>query len=72
VGQELESGNFIAGTVDFAAPTEPISSADAAKVRRGRCQLPTVGGTIAHLPSTSLVATSGSPGSKWRMFLPSV
>ncbi|MCT0203477.1 phosphate ABC transporter substrate-binding protein PstS [Synechococcus sp. CS-602] len=47
VGSGAGVRQFIAGTVDFAATDEPISSADAAKVRRGVVQLPTVGGTIA-------------------------
>jgi len=38
---------FIAGTVDFAASDEPISSKDASKVKRGVVQIPMVGGTIA-------------------------
>ena len=38
---------FIAGTVDFAASDEPITSAQAAKVKRGVVQFPAVGGTIA-------------------------
>jgi phosphate transport system substrate-binding protein len=49
--QSLGSGagirQFIAGTVDFAASDEPISSKDASKVKRGVVQIPMVGGTIA-------------------------
>ena len=49
--QSLGSGagirQFVAGTVDFAASDEPISSKDANKVKRGVVQIPAVGGTIA-------------------------
>ena len=49
--QSLGSGagirQFIAGTVDFGASDEPISSKDASKVKRGVVQIPMVGGTIA-------------------------
>jgi len=38
---------YIAGTVDFGATDEPISSKDASKVKRGVVQIPMVGGTIA-------------------------
>jgi phosphate transport system substrate-binding protein len=38
---------FIAGTVDFGASDEPISSKDVSKVKRGVVQIPMVGGTIA-------------------------
>lgn len=38
---------FVAGTVDFAASDEPISSKDASKVKRGVVQIPMIGGTIA-------------------------
>ena len=47
VGSGAGVRQFIAGTVDFGATDEPISSADAAKVSRGVVQIPTVGGTIA-------------------------
>lgn len=47
VGSGAGVRQFIAGTVDFAATDEPISAADAAKVKRGVVQVPTVGGTIA-------------------------
>ena len=47
VGSGAGVRQFIAGTVDFGATDEPISAADAAKVKRGVVQLPTVGGTIA-------------------------
>jgi len=49
--QSVGSGSgvrqFIAGTVDFGATDEPISSKDASKVKRGVVQIPMVGGTIA-------------------------
>jgi phosphate transport system substrate-binding protein len=38
---------FVAGTVDFAASDEPISSKDASKIKRGFIQFPVTGGTIA-------------------------
>ena len=38
---------YIAGTVDFGATDEPISSKEASKVKRGVVQIPMVGGTIA-------------------------
>lgn len=47
VGSGAGIRQFIAGTVDFAASDEPISSKDAAKVKRGVVQIPAVGGTIA-------------------------
>ncbi|MCP9773305.1 phosphate ABC transporter substrate-binding protein PstS [Synechococcus sp. Tobar12-5m-g] len=47
VGSGAGVRQFIAGTVDFGATDEPISSADAAKVSRGVVQFPSVGGTIA-------------------------
>jgi phosphate transport system substrate-binding protein len=47
VGSGAGVRQFIAGTVDFGASDEPISAADAAKVRRGVVQIPMVGGTIA-------------------------
>ena len=49
--QSIGSGagirQFIAGTVDFGASDEPISSKDVSKVKRGVVQIPMVGGTIA-------------------------
>jgi phosphate transport system substrate-binding protein len=49
--QSVGSGSgvrqFIAGTVNFGASDEPISSKDASKVKRGVVQIPMVGGTIA-------------------------
>ena len=47
VGSGAGIRQFIAGTVDFAASDEPISSKDASKVKRGVVQIPMVGGTIA-------------------------
>ena len=47
VGSGSGIRQFIAGTVDFAASDEPITSAQAAKVKRGVVQFPAVGGTIA-------------------------
>lgn len=47
VGSGAGVRQFIAGTVDFGASDEPISTADAAKVNRGVVQIPMVGGTIA-------------------------
>ena len=47
VGSGAGIRQFIAGTVDFAASDEPITSAQAAKVKRGVVQFPAVGGTIA-------------------------
>jgi len=47
VGSGAGVRQFIAGTVNFGASDEPISSADAAKVKRGVVQIPMVGGTIA-------------------------
>lgn len=47
VGSGAGVRQFIAGTVDFGASDEPISAADAAKVKRGVVQIPMVGGTIA-------------------------
>jgi phosphate transport system substrate-binding protein len=46
VGSGAGVRQFIAGTVDFGASDEPISAADAAKVKRGVVQIPMVGGTI--------------------------
>jgi phosphate transport system substrate-binding protein len=47
VGSGAGVRQFIAGTVDFGASDEPISAADASKVKRGVVQIPMVGGTIA-------------------------
>lgn len=47
VGSGAGVRQFIAGTVDFGATDEAISSADSAKVNRGVVQFPAVGGTIA-------------------------
>lgn len=47
VGSGAGLRQFVAGTVDFAASDEPISSKDASKVKRGVVQFPAVGGTIA-------------------------
>ena len=47
VGSGAGVRQFIAGTVNFGASDEPISAADAAKVKRGVVQIPMVGGTIA-------------------------
>ena len=47
VGSGAGIRQFIAGTVDFAASDEPITSAQAAKVKRRVVQFPAVGGTIA-------------------------
>ena len=47
VGSGAGIRQFIAGTVDFAATDEPITPAQAAKVKRGVVQFPAVGGTIA-------------------------
>jgi phosphate transport system substrate-binding protein len=47
VGSGAGVRQFVAGTVDFAATDEPIKAAEAAKVKRGVVQFPTVGGTIA-------------------------
>jgi phosphate transport system substrate-binding protein len=47
VGSGAGIRQFIAGTVDFAASDEPISTKDASKVKRGVVQIPMVGGTIA-------------------------
>ena len=49
--QSVGSGSgvrqYVAGTVDFGATDEPIKSSEAAKVKRGVVQFPSVGGTIA-------------------------
>ncbi|WP_216900021.1 phosphate ABC transporter substrate-binding protein PstS [Synechococcus sp. CCY 9618] len=47
VGSGAGVRQFVAGTVDFGATDEPISSSEAAKVSRGVVQFPAVGGTIA-------------------------
>ena len=47
VGSGAGVRQFVAGTVDFGATDEPISDADAAKVKRGVIQFPASGGTIA-------------------------
>ena len=47
VGSGAGVRQFIAGTVDFGASDESISSKDASKVKRGVVQIPMVGGTIA-------------------------
>jgi phosphate transport system substrate-binding protein len=47
VGSGAGVRQFIAGTVDFGATDEPIKASDAAKVKRGVVQIPTIGGTIA-------------------------
>ena len=60
VGSGAGVRQFVAGTVDFAASDEPISSKDANKVKRGVVQIPMVGGTIAiayNKPGCSLKLT---------------
>ena len=47
VGSGAGVRQFVAGTVDFGASDEPISSKEASKVKRGVVQIPMVGGTIA-------------------------
>jgi phosphate transport system substrate-binding protein len=47
VGSGAGVRQFVAGTVDFGATDEPITDAEAAKVKRGVVQFPAVGGTIA-------------------------
>ena len=47
VGSGAGVRQFVAGTVDFGATDEPISDAEAAKVKRGVVQFPASGGTIA-------------------------
>jgi phosphate transport system substrate-binding protein len=47
VGSGAGVRQFVAGTVDFGATDEPIKASDAAKVKRGAIQFPSVGGTIA-------------------------
>lgn len=60
VGSGAGLRQFIAGTVDFAASDEPITSKDASKVKRGVVQFPAVGGTVAvayNKPGCSLKLT---------------
>jgi len=60
VGSGAGVRQFVAGTVDFGASDEPISSKEAAKVKRGVVQIPMVGGTIAiayNKPGCSLKLT---------------
>jgi phosphate transport system substrate-binding protein len=60
VGSGAGVRQYIAGTVDFGASDEPISSKEAAKVKRGVVQIPMVGGTIAiayNKPGCSLKLT---------------
>ena len=60
VGSGAGVRQFVAGTVDFGATDEPISSKDASKVKRGVVQIPMVGGTIAiayNKPGCSLKLT---------------
>ena len=47
VGSGAGVRQFVAGTVDFGATDEPITNAEAAKVKRGVVQFPAAGGTIA-------------------------
>ena len=47
VGSGAGVRQFVAGTVDFGATDEPITDAEAAKVKRGVVQFPAAGGTIA-------------------------
>ncbi len=47
VGSGAGVRQFVAGSVDFGATDEPIKSAEAAQVKRGVVQFPSVGGTIA-------------------------
>ena len=47
VGSGAGIRQFVAGSVDFGATDEPIKASEAAKVKRGVVQFPTVGGTIA-------------------------
>jgi len=47
VGSGAGVRQFVAGSVDFGATDEPIKASEAAKVKRGVVQFPTVGGTIA-------------------------
>ncbi|MFN9695055.1 MAG: phosphate ABC transporter substrate-binding protein PstS [Synechococcaceae cyanobacterium] len=47
VGSGAGVRQFVAGTVDFGATDDPIKASEAAKVKRGVIQFPSVGGTIA-------------------------
>jgi len=47
VGSGAGVRQYVAGTVDFGATDEPITDAEAAKVKRGVVQFPAAGGTIA-------------------------
>lgn len=47
VGSGAGVRQFVAGSVDFGATDEPIKREEAAKVKRGVVQFPSVGGTIA-------------------------
>ena len=47
VGSGAGVRQFVAGTVNFGASDEPITAAEASKVKRGVVQIPMVGGTIA-------------------------
>ena len=58
VGSGAGIRQFIAGTVDFAASDEPITSAQSAKVKRGVVQFPAVGGTIAIATTNPTVTSS--------------
>ena len=60
VGSGAGVRQYVAGTVDFGASDEPISSKDATKVKRGVVQIPMIGGTIAvayNKPGCSLKLT---------------
>ena len=60
VGSGAGVRQYVAGTVDFGATDEPISSKEASKVKRGVVQIPMVGGTIAiayNKPGCSLKLT---------------
>jgi phosphate transport system substrate-binding protein len=60
VGSGAGVRQYVAGTVDFGASDEPISSKETAKVKRGVVQIPMVGGTIAiayNKPGCSLKLT---------------
>ena len=60
VGSGAGVRQYVAGTVDFGASDEPISSKEAARVKRGVVQIPMVGGTIAiayNKPGCSLKLT---------------
>jgi phosphate transport system substrate-binding protein len=47
VGSGAGVRQFVAGTVDFGASDEPITSKESSRVKRGVVQFPAVGGTIA-------------------------